>query len=79
METQTWKSLLSSCLALHSCRHLVNIMLTQCIMVQAMVSAIGGEWVERQHPLGSGKWILSKVAACHKCGLQGIDTGLNAA
>lgn len=54
------------------CQHCVNTRYNG----PGNVSAMGGEWAERQHPLGGCKWLLFKVAACHKWGPQGIDIRL---
>lgn len=47
-----------------------------CYGSRQVGSAVGGEWTERQHPLCGGKYLLFKVATCHKWGPQGIDIGL---
>lgn len=51
---------------------------TQYITVWASGHCCGGHWAERQYPQGGGRWVLFKVATCHKWSPQGINIGLNA-
>jgi len=43
-----------------------------------VVFVVGGEWADRPHPEGGGKYLLFKLVTCHKWSFPGIDSGPNA-